>query len=232
VRQGIKQALTINQPLLELFRANQVRIAKSLLQTAQLSYRTGKRISYIAGNESYVFEIQPEKFSYTDYAISVSFASQDQAKVEQLKAIAKEFVSAGVLDPDVMTKVMLSDSAEEINKIVTEGWTKKKAENDFIGQAKQQIEQYEKQIKELEKQLNNVGQQLEASKAANNEAKMLEAETKREIESRKIVLEEEKAAAEKAYNEARIQLDKERTQLEREQLYLGSGAEREINNTK
>jgi hypothetical protein len=231
VRQGIKQSLLVNQPLFELFRGGQNKIAASLLSMAQLSYRKGRKISYIAGNTSYSFKIQPEKFCFTDYAISINFASQDEMKVEQLKAVVKEFVSAGVLDPDTITKAVLSTSITELTRIVDEGWARKKAENDIVGQAKQQIEQYEKQLKELEKQLNNVTQQLEASKAANNEAKMLEAETKRDIEGKKVEIEEDKVKSQDEYNKARIKLDQERNQLEREQLYMGEGQEREINNT-
>jgi chromosome segregation ATPase len=215
--------------MFELFRANQTRIAKYLLNTAQLSYRTGRKISYIAGSESYVFEIQPDKFSFTDYAISVSFASQDKTKVDQLKAMAKEFVSAGVLEPDIITKAVLSDSATELSRIISEGWAKKKAEDDTIGQAKSQIEQYEKQLKELEKNLNNVTQQLEAAKTANTKAKEMEVQNKKELGARELELEEKKAKDLKDFNDAKISLEREKTQLEREQLYLGTGKEKEIN---
>ena len=230
VKQGMKQAMMINQSLFELFRANQVRVAKALLNNAQLSYRTGRRVSYIAGSTSYVFDIQPEKFSYTDYAISVAYASKDQTKVDTLRGIAKEFVGANILDPDVITTAVLSDSATEIQRAIDSGWAKKKAENDVIGQAKQKIDQYEKQLKEMESELNNVKQQLEAAKNANNEAKMLEIKNKKELEERKLQVEEKKVDVQKEYNEDKIELDKERTQLEREQLYLGTGAEREIKN--
>ena len=231
VRQGIKQSLMIQHPLFELFRANHTRVAKALLNNAQLSYRVGRKIAYIAGSEAYTFAIQPDKFSYSDYAISISYASQDKAKVEQLRGIAKEFISAGVLEPDIVTKAIMSDSAAELSKIITEGWAKKKAEEDAIGKAKSQLGEYEKQLKELEKQLNNVTQQLEASKAANNEAKMLEAKTKRETEAKKLELDEKRRKDLKEFNDAKIALDKERTQLEREQLYLGTGNEREITNS-
>jgi len=228
VRQGIKQSLMINHSLFELFRAGQNRIMRDLLRMAQITYREGKRISYIAGSDAYTFQIIPEKFSYTDYMISIEYASKEQMKVEQIRNLAKELVGAGALDPDVIVKATLSDSVTEISRMITEAWTNKKAENDFMNKAKQQIEQYEKQIKEMESQLNNISQQLEAAKTANNEAKVKEVELKHQEATEKLALERKKLEDAKAYNDAQIQLKEAVVQLEREQLYLGIGNSKEI----
>jgi len=231
VKQGIKQSLMINHSLFEMFRANQNRIMSDLVRMAQITYRDGKKIAYIAGSSSHTFEILPDKFSFTDYAISINYASKDAVRVEQIRSVAKELVSAGALDPDVITRVVLSDSVVEITDIVNKGWAAKKEENDIIGRSQQQIKQYEEQLKELQSQLNNVTQQLEAAKTANSQTKLQEIKAKEEDSERKAELEREKLKIMKEYNDAQIELKKETVQLEREQLYLGIGNEREIKNT-
>jgi hypothetical protein len=230
VRRGIKQSLMINHSLFELFRANQNRLMTDLIKMAQITYKEGKRLAYIAGSTSYTFKILPEKFSFTDYAISISYASKDSVKVESMRSLAKELVGAGMLDPDVITKVILSDSVAEISRIVDSGWFRKKSENDKIKQAVQQIQQYEQQLKELQSQLNNVTQQLEAAKTANSRYKESEIKAKKDIELQKLQLEKEKLKVSEAYNDAQIALKQETVQLEREQLYLGVGNSKEIKN--
>jgi hypothetical protein len=230
VEVGIKQALATNGSLFELFRANQVRIMSDLVRTAQISYRGGKRVSYVIGSDSYIFNIVPQFFSYSDYAISIGYASRDKQKLEDLKNLTKEFVVAGILDPDAVTKATLSDSITEVNRIVTNNWRKKQAENDVIGQAKQQIAQYESQLKELTAELNNIKQQLEAAKTANDKAKIMEVQRKADEAEKKLKIEEEKRQDLKEYNEQVLKLKEATVQLEREQLYMGTGAEKEIKN--
>jgi len=230
VRQGMKQTMMINHSLFELFRANQNRIMSDLLRMAQITYRDGRKISYIAGSDSYTFEILPDKFSFTDYAIAISYASKDTVKVEQMRALAKELVNSGVVDPDTITTAVLSDSITEISRIISAGWAKKKAETDQIGQAQQQIEQQNKQLKEMTGELNNIKQQLEASKKSNTKVKEEEVRLGHEEAIKKLELEREKLEVSRDYNAAQIELKKETVQLEREQLYLGVGNSKEIKN--
>ena len=230
VKTGLKQTMSINQPLFELFRGNQNRIIRDLVNVAQLTYKYGKKISYIAGGDSYTYNILPENFMFSDYAISIAYASKDNIKTEQMKGLAKELVAAGVVDPDIIVKVMLSDSLTEISQMISVNWAQKKAESNQIGQLSGQVEQYEKTLKELKGQLNNVTQQLEASKNSNNEVKAKEVELKNQQAIKKLEIEEDKALAQKDFNDASLELKKEVVQLEREQLYLGTGNAKEIKN--
>ena len=230
VKTGLKQTMMINQPLFELFRGNQNRIIRDLINAAQLTYKDGKKISYIAGGESYTYNILPNNFIYSDYAISIAYASKDSVKTDQMKALAKELVGAGVVDPDIIVKVMLSDSVTEISQLITVNWAEKKAEQNRVGQLSGQVEQYEKELKELKGQLSNITQQFEAQKSSNNDIKAKEVELKNQQATKKLEIEEDKALAQKNFNDASLELKKEVVQLEREQLYLGTGNAKEIKN--
>ena len=230
VTTGIKQALRTNSSLFELFRANQERLMSDLIRTAQITYKHGRKISYVIGDEAFVFDIIPKKFSYSDYAISVSYASKDERKLNDLRVLAKELASAGQVDPDVLTRAVLSNSITEVNRIITDNWRKKQAENDQLSKAAQTIEQYEKQIKELTSELNNIKQQLEAAKTTNDQVKLYDAQQRAKEAQKKLELETQKLKDTKEYNEKQIELKEKLVQLEREQLYMGTGAQKEIKN--
>lgn len=230
VRQGMKMSMMINHSLFEMFRACQNRVIGNLVKVSQISYGHGKKISYILGSDSYTFKILPDKFSYTDYAISIEYASKDAVKIEQLRALTKELVSANLLEPDTITKAVLSDSVTFVSRLISEGWAKKKAENDVIGKAQSQIDQYEKQVKQMESDLNNIKQQLEASKSSNLDLKAKEIETKHQEAIEKLKVEKEKLRVTDEYNQAQLALKEEVVKLEREQLYMGVGNSKEIKN--
>jgi hypothetical protein len=231
VKIGLHQSLLINQVLFGLFRSAHTNVMSKLLKSSQVSYQEGKKISYVAGTESYVFGILPEKFSYTDYALSIGYASKDTQKLLELKALAKELVSNQMVDPDVITKIMLSDSITEIQRLITQNWLEKKEESMGLSKANSIIEQMEDQIKQLEGELTNAKQQLEASTGGDKGLKIKELELKQFEIERKLEIEGKKVKDANDYQDKKIDLDKERVQLEREQLYLGTGPEREVRNS-
>lgn len=230
VEVGIKRSLMINQSLFELFRANHLNIMSSLLQNAQKSYISGKKISYIAGAESYVFDILPETFCHTDYAINISYTSKDAQKLAEIKQLAKDLIIAQAIDPDVIAKTVMSDSVTEISKLITENWNKRKEETNQLTNTLSQLEQVNKQLKELQMELNNAKQQLEASKASDTQIKQQETAAKIQNNNEDLAIKREKLNIDRDYNDKQIELKKEIVQLEREQLYLDTGSSREVKN--
>jgi uncharacterized coiled-coil protein SlyX len=222
VKQGIAQTLLINADLFDLIRTNQKRILDSLLKAAKVTYRKGKKGSYIVGAQSYIFDILPEHVSHSDMAITVTYSSKDKEKLLELKAMAKELVGAGILDPDTVIHIVLSDSATEVKRIIDQAWVVKKQENSQVSQAQSQIEQMQQQIQELTNQLSKAQAQAESNsqedtklKKRELDIKSEEAQTKKDNESRKI-------SNEKDYRDKEIEVKKDIAQLEREQLYLSS----------
>lgn len=230
VETGINRSLAINQVTFGLFRDSHTKIMSALLNTAQISYKEGKKISYVAGSESYIFDIMPEHFSHTDFGVAISYGSKDSQKLIAMRALAKELITAGMVDPDVMIKILLSDSVTEVSKLITENWALKKAENDQLGQATKNAEQLEKSNKELEGELNNIKQQLEASRTNDINTKRQEALAKAQTDARKLDLEERKIIGTEEFNDKQIELKEKVVQLEREQLYMATGAAKEVKN--
>lgn len=230
VKTGIQQSLMINQDLFELIRTNQKRLLIDMLNNAKIAYKKGKKASYIAGSESYVFSIAPDKFCYSDYAISISYSSKDVAKITELKTIAKEYAKSGLISPDVLTKAIMSDSVTEINRIIAEAWAISKLENDELKQAKQQVEEFDKQMKQMQQELATAQQQVKSFESMNLQLKERELTMKEKESNARLTIDAKAQEATEEFQEDQTTLKGQVVQLEREQLYLDTGNAREPKN--
>jgi hypothetical protein len=230
VIQGIRQSLLINEDILELIRHNTKSMLTRVLETSQICYREGKKGSYIMGSESYTFSIVPDNFCFSDYAISISYGSKDEIKLQELKAIAKELIASGQLPADVIVHIILSESITEVKRLVDAAVAKSAEENNQLGQATQHIEQLSSQLKDLQAQLNKTQQQLAAAESQQQQFRGEELAHKRATDNRKLEIDKQKQEDLKAFQEGQMQSKREVVQLEREQLYLDTGSAKEVKN--
>ncbi len=230
VKTGIQQSMMMSHDLFELIRTNHKRLLTDMLSAAKIAYSKGKKASYIAGSESYIFEIAPEQFSFSDYAIAITYSSKDAVKLQELQVIAKEFASGGMIEPDILTQVILSESITEINRLMKASWIKTKGEKDELGQANQQVQQLEEQLKEIEGSLNSATQQVKTFEQQGFALKEREIVLKERETDARLNLDTKELGQNKEMDDKEIRLKEQVVQLEREQLYLGSGAEKEPKN--
>ena len=230
VQTGIKQTQVLNEDIYELARTNIKRMLSAMLDTSKVCYSKGKKGSYIMGSESYTFQILPEKFCHSDYAISISYSGKDEIKLQEIKALAKELVAAQALDPTVIAHVVLSESVQEVQRLIDESWKKRKEENDVIGQAKQKIEELTSQLKDMEAQLNSATQKINTLQEAGNKFKSRELDLVEREQDLKYKVDMKSIDDIAETNDKKMDLEKERVQLERDQLYIGTGKEREVRN--
>lgn len=222
VKRGIAQTMLINADLFDLIRTNQKRILDDLLKNSKIAYSKGKKGSYIVGSESYIFEVLPEDVSHSDMAVSVSYSSKDKEKLIDLKAMSKELVGAGLLDPDTLIHIILSDSATEVKAIVDKAWAIKKQENSQVSQAQSQLEQMQQQIQQLTNELSKAQAKAEAQTQEDSNLKRRELAVKEEESRAKQENERRRINNEKDYKDEEIAVKKDVAQLEREQLYLSA----------
>ena len=230
VKQGIQQSLMINQDLFEVIRTNQRRLMQDMLNASKIAYSKGKKLSYVAGTETYTYDIIPERFSVSDYSVNVTHSSKDNQKLIDLKILAKEYASNGMVDPDVLTRVVLSESITEVNRILTESWQTKKQEQTELGQAQQQIEGLDQQLKEIQQELQKAMQKVQSFESMNLDLKEREVSMKEKEASARLGLDKEKQNVDAQFKDDEIALKEEVVQLEREQLYLATGNAKEPRN--
>jgi len=231
VRVGLNQVSILS---LEMFReVDRIlnRAVQGTLDNFKYSYRN-KALQgvYKNGVAMMPFILQPDEFSTTDYKVTVISAGIENAKLMKIQALAKEFVSAGAIDPDVLIKIINNKSIVEIEYLLAKATAKKKEEMQSMGQLEQQLEESQKQVKQLEGEIrrleNNASQQLEGrleldTKKVENEARFKEKE---------ISLTEAKNKKDNESKARELNIKQDLVDLEREQLVYGPGSSKEIKN--
>lgn len=229
VRMGIQRSLMRNQDLFEVFRTAHNRLLNNYISAAQISYKNGKKGSYIMGPKSYTFEIIPDTFCYSDFAITINYSSKDEARLERLQAIAKEYAAAGVLDPSTITQAVMSDSANEVNKIINQGYRKNKEEMDKLGQASATIDQLNAKLKEYETQLGKVQAEVEKLQKQDMSLKEREIAIKEKVAEYTESLKREQNSITGEHYERQDRAKEATVELERQQL-MSEGPKKEVNN--
>lgn len=230
VQQGIQQSLLMNEDLFELVRQNQLNIMVDLLDESKIVYKTGKKISYIVGNESFVFNIMPDMMSFADFAITPSYSSKDELKLQNLQNLIKELAGGQMIDPDVLVKATLSDSITEVKELVDDNIAKKQQENNQLQQAQQQLQQMEQQLNELKNKNNQLQQQLDQIDQAEKKQQEMKLQSDMKIADEKLDLEKQKAEDLAEYQQAQLRLKEQLLQAELIEAKTGEGNEREIKN--
>jgi hypothetical protein len=232
VKTGIQQTQVLNEDIYELIRTNTKRLLGAMLNSAKVCYRKGKKGSYIMGSERYTFEILPEKFCFSDYAMSINYSGKEEIKLAEVRALAKELVAAQALDPTVLTHIVMSDSVTEVQRLIDDAWKKRKEENDVIGQAKQQVAELQNQVKELIGQLNTATQKMQTMEQTQDKFRSRELDIREKEVNNRYKIDDKNSAQSATFNDKTIELKEEVVQLEREQLYLDTapGNAKEVKN--
>jgi len=232
VKTGIKQTSLIIKDMFELLFDARKNVLTDLVNMGKISYKEGKRGSYIVGHRTLLFNAQPENFRFTDYNIQLINSSRENLKMEKLSALAPQLAGKGSIEDEVLVKLMMTDSSTEALRLVDESMIKRKEENDQVKQLSQQLQQLQEQSKQLQAELQKVSQEKEQLEKVDREYKNKELEYRYQREDKRIELAEEKQDHEKEIAEAEVVKDQEIVKLEREQLYSDNvkGNAKEVRN--
>lgn len=233
VRVGMNQVSVLS---LEMFRDIDRLMSKTLQNTLD-SYKYAYRNSGITGVEKngmamIPFSLDPSKFALADHKVTVVSAGLETAKLLKIHTFAKELMSGGAVDPDVVTVILNTKSVQHAEYLLKKGIAKKKEETANLGQLQQQLEEAGNQIKQLEaeiQRLENNNQQIEQAK--------IDAQMKRDADinataNRRLDIDEKNSKDKLSIDKTELQLKREVANLEREQMLHGSGKSKEVNNNK
>ena len=231
VKTGINQVSILS---LEMFRDVDRCLNRTVQKTLDIfKYAYRKKTLqgvYKNGLAMIPFTLAPNEFSMTDYKVSVVSSGIENAKLFKIQQLAKEFVSAGVIDPDVLVKIINNKSIHEVEYILSLATAAKKEENANIQQMQQQLEEANGQINKLQGEINrlenNAKQQLEGRLELDREKISGDLKNKEE----EIKIKKEETENKKVVSEKELAIKGELVQLEREQLLYGPGSSKEIKN--
>tara|TARA_R110002073_G_scaffold32817_3_gene99182 strand:- start:5202 stop:7568 length:2367 start_codon:yes stop_codon:yes gene_type:complete len=231
VKVGQKQASLITKDLFSLVHTGQKHILTDLINRAKVCYKRGKRGTYILGDRVLVFDIKSNNFCFTDYNIHVVNNTIENLKLERLNSVIPDFVSAGIIDPDVMMDIIMSDSPTEIKRLIKRGTAKKREENNQLMGMQQQLQQTTEQMNQVQSELEKSNKQLNALINASDNLKSREVAVKEGELDYKRRDSKERLNLERQESEQKSEKAMELIKLEREQLYLSAdGNAKEIRN--
>jgi hypothetical protein len=219
VKTGIKQTSIIMKDMFELLYASRTNVLTDLINNGKICYKKGKRGSYIVGHRTYLFNILPEHFCFTDFNIHVIKNDRDLEKIERVKAVVPELIARNTIADDTVIKITMSDSGSEILEIIEKSMIEKRKENDAVKQLQDQLNQAGEQMKQMQADAEKTNKELERLNTIDRTSK-----------DKELAIRDKEATANIEYNKKNLELTEQRDfkkaekdiealKLEREQIY-------------
>ena len=231
VKTGINQVSVLS---LEMFRDIDRCLNRGMQETLdnyRWAYRNEEKSGvYKHGTAMVPFVVSPSKFSLTDFKVTVISSGIENPKLLKIQQLAKELVTAGAADPDVIIKTINKRSVLEVENLLEIAVAKRKEENQNIQQLQQQVEETTKQLQQATAEidrLNNNKAQLEKEKLQLEKGK---ASAEQALRDRELDIIEKKNKEDNKIAKKDIQLKAQTVELEKEQLLFDTGNAKEVNN--
>lgn len=227
VKVGIKYSTLLTKQYFSAMDSIYKEINYDLLNLAKIVFKKGVAGSFILGNKyNSIFTALPEHYTTTDYDIHIQDSTETFQTMQDLKMLNVEFIRAGLVDAEMVIKILKSKNLTELSQYIEKATVQKKEENNQTTQMQQQIQeldnvrkQLEQQVKDAQYQLQQKDRQLERAKADNIE-----------IERKRVAIEEKEARDRRDFNDKTLEIKNKQVQAEVIQLYDSNPNNNEIKN--
>lgn len=224
VQVGVRQSSYITKQYYQIMDLMTREILLDILNLSKKVFKKGLSGTIVLGESlNRIFTALPEHYTLTDYDIHITDSSDLMIEQENIKQLSLEFTKAGMVDPEVILEMQGKKSLTRTKADVLTALSKKKLENNQLGQLNQQVEQLDKQLQETANEAKKLQQQVERLNAE-----------KLQLEKERLQFEKElewyKARGENSHNAALLEFEKQRIGLEAAQLLDASKQNDEIKN--
>lgn len=186
------------------------------LNLAKSVFKKGLKGVLVLGDERQkIFTAYPKYFRNSDYDIHILSASEASMELEQVQAMATEFIKSGQVSPDILVDTINTKSVTEYKDKLKKALNSQGKIQEQFQQLQQKLEQAQQQIQEYEKQLKQAGEQLKKYDDFDNKIKEEELKLKREIDWYN-------AKTQRSYYEAKAKAEEKKIDIELGQLYDGN----------
>lgn len=152
VERAVIQSSNITEPLFYLHNEVKRHVLTQLIECSKVAYPAGKKINYILDNMQRIFLTISDEFIDADYGIFVTNSSKEVKALEDLKQLAQQAISAGMISLKEAVTIIQSQSISEVKHIVTDGEQRMQAEKEREYQSQQeQIQAQQQANMELQK---------------------------------------------------------------------------------
>lgn len=144
VERSVMQSSNITEPLFYIHNELKKCVLTQLIECAKVAYPEGKKINYILDNAQRIFLTITDKFSNADYGVFVTNSSKEVKALEDLKALANQAISSGMITLKEAVTIIQSQSLAEVKQIVIAA--EQKADQDKQSEQQQEQSMQQQQI--------------------------------------------------------------------------------------
>ncbi len=133
------QSSNITEPLFYLHNEVKKHVLTQLIECAKVAYPEGKKINYILDDTQRIFLTISDQFIDADYGVFVTNSSKEVKALEDLKALANQAISSGMITLKEAVTIIQSQSLADVKQIVI-------AAEQKADQSKQDEQTHEQQL--------------------------------------------------------------------------------------
>lgn len=148
VERSVTQSSHVTEPLFYLHNEVKKNVLTQLIECAKVAYPEGKKINYILDDMGRTVLTIDSEFINADYGIFVTNSAKEVKALEELKALANQAISSGMITLKEAATILTSQSLSQIDNIIAQGEATKQAETQAEQQHEQQLQQQQEQHQE------------------------------------------------------------------------------------
>ncbi len=238
VERSVTQSSHVTEPLFYIHNEVKKHVITQLIECAKIAYPEGKKINYILDDMGRTIITIDSEFVNADYGVFVTNGAKEVKALEELKALANQAISSGMITLREAATIISSESIAQVDNIIKQGEATKQAET----QAEQQHQM------ELQQQmLQHQAEVQDTLQDRLDQREVLKGEIQKEVAAISAigyakdtdvndngvpdVFESQKLAADMIKHTDKINLDKQKLNLEREKLLATTKIAQEKNET-
>jgi hypothetical protein len=224
VQVGVKQSTYKTKQYYQIMDLMTREILLDILNLAKVVYKNGISGTLILGDKlTKIFTALPEHYTMSDHDIHIPDSSNIIREQETIRQLTTEFIKAGIVDPEIILEISTATGLTKMKEDVGRSLSKKKKENDQLGQLSQQVQELDQQLKQTTSEAQKLEQQVQRLNA-----------DKLALEKEKLQFQKEIewfiAKSDSAFKEETLEWDKKRVELEALQLLDSNKRNDEIKN--
>ena len=145
VERSVQQSSHVTEPIFYLHNEVKKNVLSQLIEVAKTAYKDGKKINYILDDMGRNIINVDDEFINADYGIFVTNSAKEVKSLEDLKILAQQAISSGMISLKEAAVIISSQSISEVDNII------KQAEQ-RSDQLKQQEQQHEMEMQQANAQ--------------------------------------------------------------------------------
>ena len=169
VERSVMQSSSITEPLFYMHNEVKKHVLTQLIECAKYAYPRGKKISFILDDAQRIFLEINDEFVDADYGIFMTNSAKEVKSLEDLRSIAQQAVSSGIMGFDELVTMFDSNSMAEIKGSVKRAIKRSQEEKE---------RDYQAQKEAVEAQNKGAMEQLQATQAFEAEQNQLNRDSK------------------------------------------------------